>query len=665
MKILRWIAFSAVCFFSASLLAQDHNFDVGALPTLKAETQHATSAKRISALFSRSHYRNVDFDDELSSQVYDRYLKQLDYNRSLFTQNDIRSFERYRFQLDQDIPQGRLDAMYTIFSKNLERRYSQLLYSLELLDIEMDFGSDDEYTFDRSDLAWPSDETELQNLWRSKVEYDALNLKLTGKEWPEISKLLTKRYSNALKRLTQTESEDVFQSAMLAYSRTIEPHTSYLSPRTADRFQTEMNLSLEGIGAVLQAEDDYTVIRSLVPGGPAAMSKSLVAEDRIVGVAQDQAEMVDIIGWRLDDVVELIKGPKGTVVRLEILSKSGKADGQTNIVSIVRDKVRLEDRAAKSEVMEINDRKIGVIEVPSFYVNLSEDVSKELQKLEQAKVDSIIVDLRSNGGGALTEATAMTGLFIPQGPVVQVRDQLGRVSVNASSNDAPQYSGPLMVLIDRYSASASEIFAAALQDYGRALIVGEQSFGKGTVQQHRGLGRIYDLYDQPLGHVQYTIAKFYRIDGGSTQHRGVIPDLSFPTAVLPEETGESLEENALPWDSIKAANYEPLGSAVQSIEELKARHELRIQNDPDFAYILSDIEEYRSEKDKKTVSLNEAKRLAIRESKEQAQLTQLNEQLVRAGFEAIEKLDDIPEEYEPEDVFLTEAALIAVDDLSL
>jgi len=651
--------------FSTLLLAQTPILGEDALPTLSQQSQHATAAKRISALYTRSHYRSVPFDDQLSSKIFDKYIEHLDSNRSLFLEEDIRRFERYRYSLDQDIPAGRLEPLYAMFDLSLRRRYQQLVYSLQVIDQPMDFSKDEQYQFDRRDAEWPKTQAEIKELWRLKVKYDALSLKMAGREHDKIVEVLAKRYNSAIKRLAQTESEDVFQTAMNAYSRSIEPHTSYLSPRTAERFKMEMNLSLEGIGAVLQGEDEYTVIRSLVPGGPAALSNQLGPEDKIVGVAQGEDEIVDIIGWRLDDVVDLIKGPKGTTVRLEVLSAGGKVDGKTKIVDIVRDKVRLEDRAAKSEVLELEGEKVGVLTVPSFYVNLSEDAAKELDKLKQQGISSLVVDLRGNGGGALTEATALTGLFIPQGPVVQVRDQLGRISVNNDTSNSVTYRDPMVVLIDRYSDSASEIFAAALQDYGRAIVIGEHSYGKGTVQQHRGLGRIYDLYENELGHVQYTIAKFYRINGGSTQHRGVIPDVAYPAALPPEETGESVEDNALPWDKIKAADYHAIADLRPYIEPLNKKHLARIEHDPEFQYIISDIAEYRKDKDTTSISLNEKTRIALRDEKEQQQLERLNERLQRLGLEPVEKLEDAPKDIELEDAYLTEAAEIAIDYLNL
>ncbi|MBP8282237.1 MAG: carboxy terminal-processing peptidase, partial [Aeromonas sp.] len=495
---------------------------------------------------------------------------------------------------------------------------------------------------------------------RQRVKFDALSLKLSGKEWPEIKELLGKRYNNAIKRMSQTESEDVFQLFMNSFARAIEPHTSYLSPRSADRFNTEMNLSLEGIGAVLQAEDDFTVIRSLVPGGPAAKSNHLKPDDKITGVGQDDGKIVDVIGWRLDDVVELIKGPKGSKVKLEIQRGKG-ATAKTELVELTRDKVRLEDRAAKSKVINAEGKKIGVLEIPSFYVNLHDDVIKELSSLNKQKIDGLIVDLRGNGGGALTEASALSGLFFASGPVVQIRDHMGRITVNGDDDGNVYYGGPMSVMIDRYSASASEIFAAAMQDYGRALILGENSFGKGTVQQHRSLAKVYDFYEQPLGHVQYTIAKFYRIDGGSTQNKGVAPDINFPTAVSPDETGESREFNALPWDKIASASYDKLGDFSSLLSKLKSAHEARIAKDPEFAYVMQDIKEYQADKDKKSVSLNEAERLADQAKQDEKALARANERLTRLGKPTVKSLDELPADFEAPDEYQIEAANITAD----
>jgi carboxyl-terminal processing protease len=646
--------------------------DNESLPILVPESQHATASKRITAQFTRSHYKQIKIDDLLSEQIFSRYIKQLDYARNVFLASDIEGFEQYRDEFDTVITRGKLDIAYQIYNLNLQRRLERYQYALSLLSSKksFDFELDDIYNFDREDASWANSVAELNQLWRKKVKYDALNLTLAGKEWEKTQEVLGKRYRYAIKRLKQSESEDVFQVVMNSFARVVEPHTSYLSPRNAERFQMEMNLSLEGIGAVLRAEEDYTVIQSVVVGGPADKSKELKSKDRIVGVAQDDKEFVDVIGWRLDDVVELIKGPKGTKVRLQVLGEESEDDSSIKVVSIIRDTIKLEDRAAKSEVYfekegVENAKKLGVITIPSFYNHLSRDVKLEIAKLKNENVAAIIVDLRGNGGGSLTEATLLTGLFIDKGPVVQVRDGANRVQVNSDKDGISFYDGPLTVMVDRYSASASEIFSAAIQDYGRGIVIGEHTFGKGTVQQHRGLGRAYDLYDNPFGSIQFTIAKFYRINGGSTQHRGVLPDIEFPSAIDPADWGESKEENALPWDQIPKARYNKLNDISQDVTYLTSLHSSRVTQNQEFNYLLSDIAEYKAEKDDKTISLNLAKRKEKRENRKAKQLKRANERLTIMGKEKVTDLDDLPEDLEVLDPFLDETAKITFDLVSL
>ncbi|MFA0414049.1 carboxy terminal-processing peptidase [Vibrio renipiscarius] len=638
--------------------ALEANVELTDLPVLAPEAQHKTASKRVASRFTRSHYKHFTLNDELSQAIFDRYLELLDYNKNIFTQADINTFDTWGESLDDQLKSGDNQVAFDIYNQSIKRRYERFEYALSLLDKEMNFDLEESIELDRSEASWPKDKAELDELWRKRVKYDALNLKLTGKDWDEIKEVLGKRYNNALKRLTQTHNEDAFQLYMNAFAREVDPHTSYLSPRSADQFQQEMNLSLEGIGAVLQMTDDYTIIRSLVAGGPAAKSKQITEGDRIVSVGQEGEDMVDVIGWRLDDVVQLIKGPKGTTVKLEILPE-GK-DAKSEIISITRDKVRLEDRAVKSEIIEQDGKKIGVLEVPSFYVGLAKDTDKLLVDLKAQNVDGIVVDLRNNGGGALTEATALSGLFITSGPVVQVRDSYGRVSVNSDTDDVISYQGPLMVLVNRYSASASEIFAAAMQDYGRGIVVGENSFGKGTVQQHRSLNHIYDLFDKELGYVQYTIQKFYRIDGGSTQNRGVVPDIAYPTPIDPAETGESVEDNALPWDSIDRANYKELQRNDKLIAKLDADHKARIANDLEFSFIAEDIERYKAEKEDNAISLNKKERQRISDEADELRLTRVNERQAAAGLKPYKTLDDIPKDYEAPDAYLDESVVIMV-----
>ncbi len=647
-----WLAATSAQALEAKISKED-------LPVLAPEVQHATASKRVTSRFTRSHYKHFTLNDEFSQAIFTRYIEMLDFNRNVFTQADIDSFNKLSVGLDDQLKNGENQIAFDVYNQSIVRRYERFKYALSLLDEEMKFDTDEVIVLDRSEESWAKDTAELDELWRKRVKYDALNLKLTDKEWPEIKEILGKRYNNAIKRLSQTHNEDAFQLYMNAFAREVDPHTSYLSPRNAEQFQSEMNLSLEGIGAVLQMTDDYTVIRSLVAGGPASSSKQLGEGDKILGVGQDGEEIVDVIGWRLDDVVQLIKGPKGTKVMLQILPE-GK-DAKSHVVTIVRDKIRLEDRAVKSEVIEQDGKKIGVLEVPSFYVGLAKDTDKLIAELTEQDVDGIIVDLRNNGGGALTEATALSGLFIESGPVVQVRDSYGRVNVNSDTDGNISYKGPLTVLINRYSASASEIFAAAMQDYGRAIILGENSFGKGTVQQHRSLNHIYDLFEKELGYVQYTIQKFYRINGGSTQNKGVVPDISFPSAVDPAETGESVEDNALPWDQIDRVKYQTLQRNEEIIEKLSAKHVARIADDLEFSFIQEDIAKYQSEKDDNTLSLNEAARRAESDESDELRLSRINQRQIANGDEAFKTLTDVPKDYEVPDAYLDESVAIMID----
>ncbi|MFT2090835.1 carboxy terminal-processing peptidase [Paraglaciecola sp. 2405UD69-4] len=666
-KSIRVSVLSALVVASTGAFALESSLGVKDLPKLSQESQHVAAAKRVSSQFLRAHYKQIDLDDELSVKIFDRFIRSLDFNRNVFTAADIAKFSENSKKFDDAIDKGNLSIAYDIYQLNMQRRTERYQFALSLLDKEFDFEqAGDKFVYDREDAPWAKDEAELDELWRQRVKYDALNLKLAGKEWPKIQELLSKRYERAIKRLTQTSSEDVFQTVMHSFARSIEAHTSYLSPRNAERFQMEMNLSFEGIGAVLLSEDDYTVIRSVVPGGPADLSQKIKPEDKIVGVAQDDDEFVDVIGWRLDEVVELIKGPKGSTVKLQIMKGSSESS-VPDVVTLVRDKIKLEDREAKSEVYTPKtgphkDQKLGVITIPSFYNKLHQDVKREIASLTEQGVQGVIVDLRGNGGGSLTEATLLSGLFIDKGPVVQIRDGAGRIRLEQDLDGKVFYDGPLTVLVDRYSASASEIFAAAMQDYNRALILGEQTFGKGTVQQHRPLGRIYDLYENPLGSVQFTIAKFYRIDGGSTQHKGVIPDILFPSVIDHADWGESQEENALPWDSIPRANYTTFSENKDVVANIQALHDSRVKSE--FNYIYEDMVRYKSKKEDKTISLVESERLKEKAENEQRALVRTNERLARLGLEKVENLDDLPEELEEIDGFLEEAANITYDVLA-
>lgn len=663
-KLFKLTAVACLLFVAGSAMALTDITRADQIPQLKEEHQHSTVSERVTSRFTRSHYRQFDLNADFSAKIFDRYLNLLDYSHNVLLASDVAEFANKKAELGDELRSGKLTIFYDLYNLAQKRRFERYQYALKVLEKPMDFTGSDTINLDRSKASWPTSVAELDKLWDAKVKFDELSLKLTGKTDQEIRETLKKRYQFAIRRLAQSNSEDVFTLAMTAFAREIDPHTNYLSPRNTEQFNTEMSLSLEGIGAVLQMDDDYTVINSMVPGGPAAKSKAIAVGDKIVGIGQAGKGMVDVIGWRLDDVVALIKGPKGSKVRLEILP-AGKG-AKTRIVTLTRERIRLEDRAVKMSIKTVGNEKVGVLDIPGFYVGLTDDVKVQLQKLEKENVKSVIIDLRSNGGGALTEAVALSGLFIPSGPVVQVRDNNGRIREDSDTDGVVYYNGPLVVLVDRFSASASEIFAAAMQDYGRALVVGEPTFGKGTVQQYRSLNRIYDQMLSPdwpaLGSVQYTIQKFYRINGGSTQRKGVTPDILMPTGHQQIETGEQFEDNALPWDSIKAASYNKTGDITQFEPQLLKRHEQRIAKDPEFQYIAKDIERINALKDKRSiVSLNFAQREKESQEDDATRLSRINDRLKRAGKPAIKKLEDLPKTYQDPDPYLDETVNIALD----
>lgn len=662
-QAVQWVVFVAL-FLALSVNAVATDYTVSDIPKLTPESQHKAASRRIASYFTRYHYSQVELDTAMSQQIFDRYFEQLDYNRMFLLESDIERFKKYRDSFHEKLIAGELEVAFAIHQVNLERRFERFAYALALLENEsFDFEEEGEFVFDRSEAPWATTSEELDHIWNKRVRNDALNLAMAGREDDEIIENLKRRYTAALQRMTQAQSEDAFQVVMNAFARSVDAHTSYLSPRNAERFQQNMNLSLEGIGALLQSEFDYTVIRSLVPGGPAEQSGELSPNDRIIGVAQGDQEFVDIIGMRLDDVVQLITGPKGSVVRLQVLRDGQGAGAAPEIVEITRDEVRLEDREAKLRVEVTGDeRRIGVIEIPSFYNNLTEHVKKHLITLQNEPVDALIIDLRGNGGGALNESITLTGLFIPGGPVVQVRESSGRVEVSTDNDATVFYDGPMVVMVDRFSASASEIFAAAMQDYERALVIGENTFGKGTVQQHRGLQRRFDLHQNPMGSVQYTMAKFYRITGGSTQHKGVVPDIAFPSLIDPDEFGESRADNALPWDQIEPIEFRGFSMVNHGlIQDLTERYQERIGKNPEFTYIQEDIERYRTLRERTAITLVKAEREAESKRERERNLARVNERLQRAGKDPVESLDDVDSDFTEPDPFMQEAVFITLD----
>jgi len=636
------LAFTATCVFAQSAA------DLGAGSTgRKAASWPLTStpseaqAAQLSARFlTRFHYDAQPLDDAMSARIYAAYFKLLDSEKVFFTQADMAKFAPLKTKLDDAIWNEDLSAPFSVFNLYVQRAVERMTYARGLLKQGFDFSVDENYTFDREHADWPKDQAELDTLWRQRTKNDWLRLKLAGKNDDDIRKTLDKRYAGYIERVKQLDGEDAFQTFMTAYAETTDPHTDYLGPRAAENFDIAMKLSLEGIGAQLQARDDYTMIFTLVPGGPAIKSGKLKAGDRIVAVGQgDNGPLTDVIGWRLDDVVNRIRGKKDTTVRLEILPADAGLDGKHEIVTLVRKKVSIEDSAAKKKVVDIKDgdvtRKIGVIELPSFYSDFgarsegdkdfksaTRDVAKLLGELKTAGVQGIVVDLRNNGGGSLAEANSLTGLFIDKGPVVQVRDSKGQVEQQGDDDAGMAWSGPLAVLVNRGTASASEIFAAAIQDYHRGLIVGEPTFGKGTVQNLVDLDRFSQSGDgekPQLGELKMTIQEFFRINGGSTQLKGVTPDIAFPKNGDDKDFGESTYDNALKWTQIAPADYQPVANLNAYLPQLLQLHDQRVAKSSAWKLMLDELAQYKTMRAKTAISLNFATREVERKQQDAIQ----------------------------------------------
>ena len=648
---------------------------------LLPEPRHESIGELVTQFVQKSHYLHVAVNDDLSTRVMDRYIEALDRNRMYLLQSDIEYFESFRYQLDDIVRSEPLDPAFDMFSVYRTRVRERYEFALTLLENEPDLMISEEYVFDRSESPWAASTEEIDELWRRRVKNDVLNLALTDKPWEETSEVLSKRYARYLKRMDQIKNDDVFETFMNAFAHTLDPHSSYLSPRSSEEYRIQMSLSYFGIGASLTTEDDYVHILNIIPGGPASIDGSLKPEDKITGVAQgSDGSMVDVIGWRLDDVVDLIRGPADTVVRLQIIPAGALPGNSDKIISLTRGQVKLEEQAAKSQIVTIprdgRDWSIGVIEVPSFYrdyraqssgdknyTSTTKDVKRLIAELEEQGIDGLIIDLRDNGGGHLTEATALSGLFIDNGPVVQLRNANGRISRLDDPDPVARvaYNGPLAVLVNRFSASASEIFAAAIQDYARGVIIGQETFGKGTVQNLYSL----DQYLQPegdrgFGQLTLTIGKYYRVTGESTQHRGVNPDIGLPSPIDSEEIGESVRDSALPWDTIQTTRFragEPLDTTIHS---LTVNHSERAKDDPNFQYLTQFIEEGRETRSQKAVSLNIDERRADRESNRQRALDLENERREALALEPIESLEDLEDEERP-DVQLDQAAGIVTD----
>ena len=632
----------------------------------------------VSEVMERQHYRQAVLDDKLSSQIFERYLESLDGNRSYLLASDIAEFEKYRYELDDEIKSSNLGPPFEMFARLQDRNRERIAYAIKLLETEPDFALEESFRFDRSKDAWPSSTAELDELWRQRVKNDCLSLTLAGKDWPEVQDVLRKRYERVLKRIEQVSSDDVFELFMNAYSHVYDPHSNYFSPRNSEEYNIAMSLSYEGIGATLQLIDDYVTIVNVLPGGPAAVTGSVKANDRITGVGQGKdGAIVDVIGWRLDDVVQLIRGPVNTVVRLQVLPGGATPGSPETAVELTRNKVTLEGQAAKKELRKTQrggkDIPVGVIDVPSFYQDYqarsegdedfrstTRDVRRLIGELKSEGMKTLVMDLRNNGGGYMTEATALVGLFIEKGPVVQMRETGGRIEVLDDPEPGLAWDGPLVVLVNRASASASEIFAGAIQDYGRGLIVGQQTYGKGSVQNLYPLDRYALGPKSGFGQLTVTIGKYYRVTGDSTQHRGVMPDIELPSMLSAADIGESTRDSALPWDRIRPAEFERQPGVEGGLPLLARLHDSRIDHDADFQALQGDIRSLDRIRAQTSVSLNLETRKAEREALDKERLERENARRKALGMEPLASPEDLGTAEEP-DAILAEAAEIAAD----
>ena len=646
---------------------------------LKPTVTQERVEQAVTQLLTRYHYRKVRLSDSLSAVVWTNYLKEMDPSRVYLLASDIASFEKYKNQIDDALVNGDLTAafdMYNVFRKRFNERND---FVKQTLSKPFSFTTDETYNVDREKAQWPRTVEEQNDLWRKMLKNQALELKLAGKADTSVSTLMNSRYKNLSKNLGRIKSEDVFQWYMNAFGETLDPHTNYLAPRTASLFNEEMSQSLEGIGARLQEDGEFIKISDLVPGGPAFRSKQFTAGDKIIGVAQGETgPVVSVVGMQVDEAVKLIKGPKGTVVRLQVKSASALATDVPKEIRIVREKIKLEEQRARKEVIDVTEDgrtyKFGVVVLPLFYRDFesarrresdvsstTSDVKNIIDSLKQQRVDGIVIDLRGNGGGSLIEAINMTGLFIQKGPVVQVRDSGGETEVMADNDPSVVYDGPLAVLVDRFSASASEIFAAAIQDYRRGIIVGGQTFGKGTVQQLIDLNNMLPKEQDKVGQVKMTTQKFYRINGSSTQHKGVTPDIQFPARYSAEDYGESSQPSALPWDQIASARFDATNFITEKLTaRLKEKYEQRLKTDADLKRESQAVMEFKKAKENTTVSLLESKR---KKEKEEAQkkLADMEKPAPQDGTDAA----GTAKGKKKKDTYLTEAGRVLADMITL
>ncbi|MDE2263999.1 MAG: carboxy terminal-processing peptidase [Gammaproteobacteria bacterium] len=686
---LGWLALTvlsavAVAATDVALRAPVHAASILPPGALAPTDDQRAIARKIGRILEETHYSREVIDDGFSQQVFQRYLEFLDPEHSYFLASDVQEFSLYKDKFDDMIHTGNVDPGFLIFDRFKQRNRERMQYAIGLLSSQPDWNTTASYDFDRDHAAWPATQAEMDQLWKKRVTNDALSLLLAGKTWPQAAQILRKRYETVIRRVDQIKSEDVFEDLMNAYARTYDPHTSYFSPLNSEEYRIQMSLNYEGIGASLQLIDNYVTVMNVIQGGPAAVAGTLKPNDRITGVGQGAAgPMTDVVGWRLDDVVQLIRGKAGTAVRLQLLPPGAAPGSKERVVEFVRNKVTLKAQEAHSELKTVTGHgrtyRIGIITVPSFYEDIAaenagdpnyrsttRDVLRLLEKLEAQHIDGLVLDLRDNGGGYLPEATALTGLFIPHGPVVQLRDRNGHIEVLDDPEQGPAYTGPLAVLVNRLSASASEIFAGAIQDYHRGLIIGQNTFGKGTVQNLVPLDR---WSDQPVdGQLTVTIGKFYRVTGESTQHRGVVPDVLLPSPIDPKDIGEADQPNSLPWDRISGVPFKVSTglASVPSVGQLGADETARTRHDANYQWLVADIDTIEALRGQHTVSLNLTERRDQRTREDKTMLSLDNKRRAALGLPPLSSAEQIDKGKDKiPDVILDQAADVTADMIAL
>jgi carboxyl-terminal processing protease len=669
---------------------------------IQPDEQQSIVCKTIAQLISNYNYKKVELNDSISQVVYNRYLKMLDESHNYLLASDIKDFDKYKILLDDEVKEGNLTDIFYMFNVYQKRYIEHIQYSIAQLNNNFDFNKDETFTYDRENQPWVASQSDMDKLWSMRVKYDLLNLKLANKDIAKDKETLKKRYENLLTQANKLNNQDVFQIFMDAFTNAIDPHTNYFDPANAANFNIDMSRQLEGIGASLNTENEFVTIRAIIPGGPADKSKQINVDDRIVGVAQgSDGEFQNVIGWRIENAIALIRGTKGTIVRLEILPKGSSAGGKPKVVEMVREKIILKDESAKKEIRTYNTNgktiKIGVISVPAFYIDFNDyksgnpnykstthDVKLIIDSLKQEHVDGIVMDLRQNGGGSLLEAVDLTGLFIKTGPVVQVRNANDQVEVDKDEDPSIAYTGPLAILVDRFSASATEIFSGAIQDYGRGLIIGTQTYGKGSVQNAIELDKVINPSiteriaaltkktakvtttgsQTVFGQLNLTIAKFYRITGNSTQHKGVMPDVQFPSVIPLDKYGEDTEPSAMPFDVIAKSAYTKVGDFTTVLPQLKKLHDQRMENSDSYKYLLQDIAEFKKHDEEKSITLNEQKLKEQRDIEDKKSFEDENLRRVALGLPALKKGQAKPKN-EDLDFLKREAGQILTDYITL